>query len=129
MSNLLVLMENPLSIENKLNKGSMGNDNYCFKNIFLIIDNITNDFVLVTPFLTQIYPFRVNESGIHTHIMGKPISFNFLTPSEQREIFLLRSNSIFRQINVLRSKQSQICYLQEEISYQRIEEQLQNPIL
>jgi len=41
----------PLSIRYKLNKGYIQNDDYCFKNIFLIVDNITNNAILGTPFL------------------------------------------------------------------------------
>jgi len=53
----------PLTIRYKLNKGYIQNNNYCFKNVFLIADNITNDIILGTPFLTQIYPFTMNETG------------------------------------------------------------------
>ena len=75
----------PLSIKCKLNKGYIQNNDYCFKNIFLIVDNITNDVILGTPFLTQIYPFYVNEFGVHTTIMGKRISFNFLTTAQKEK--------------------------------------------
>ena len=44
----------PLTIRYKLNKGHIQNNNYCFKNVFLIVDNITNDIILGTPFHTQI---------------------------------------------------------------------------
>jgi len=94
----------PLSIRYKLNKGYIQNDGYCFKNVFLIIDNITNDVILGTPFLTQIYPFYVNEAGIHTKIMGKAISFNFLSLARQKEVVSLQSSSIFKQINTLQIK-------------------------
>ena len=42
----------PLSINYKLDKGYIKNDGYCFKNTFLIVNNITNDLILGTPFLT-----------------------------------------------------------------------------
>ena len=42
----------PLTIRYKLNKGHIQNNNYCFKNVILIVDNITNDLLLGTPFLT-----------------------------------------------------------------------------
>jgi len=75
-----------LSISYKLDKGYIKNDGYCFKNTFLIVDNITNDIILGTLFLTQIYLFYVNETGVHTRIMGKPISFNFLSVAKQELI-------------------------------------------
>ena len=77
--------------------------------------------------LTQIYPFIVNETGVHTNIMGKTISFKFLSTTHQKEVLNLQSSSIFKQINSLHSKEKQICHLQEEISYLRIEEQFKTP--
>ena len=126
----------PISISFKLNKGYIKNEGYCFKNTFLIVDNITNDIILGATFLTQIYPFYVNETGVHTKIMEKPISFNFLSATRQKEVVTLQSSSIFKQINTLQIKQNLIrnlqeesSNLQEESSYLRIEEQLQNPTL
>ena len=87
----------PLTISYKLNKGYIKNSGYCFKNTFLIVDNMTSDLILGTPFLTQIYPFYVNEIGLHTKIMGKTISFNFLTAAKQKDcssaiFFYLQAN-------------------------------------
>jgi len=90
---------------------------------------MTSDLILGTPFLTQIYPFYVNEIGLHTKIMGKTISFKFLTAAKQREISSIQSSSIYKQINVIHLKQTLIQNLQEEVSYLRIEEQLQNPTI
>jgi len=117
----------PLNIKYKLNKGYIQNDDYCFKNVFLIVSNISNQFILGTPFSTQIYPFSFNEFEVHTQIMGKPISFKFLTKAKQREVLLLQTSSIYKQINTLQIKQNQILPLQEEMSYLRVEEQLKNP--
>jgi len=68
--------------------------------------------------------------------MEKPISFNFLSATRQKEVVTLQSSSIFKQINTLQIKQNLIrnlqeesSNLQEESSYLRIEEQLQNPTL
>jgi len=55
---------------------------------------MTSDLILGTPFLAQIYPFYVNEIGLHTKIMGKIISFNFLTTAKQKEIAHLQTSSI-----------------------------------
>jgi len=83
----------PLNISYKLNKGYIKIDGYCLKKTFLIVDNMTSDLILGIPFLTQIYPFYVNEIGLHTKIMGKTISFNFLTAEKQKEIAHLQSYS------------------------------------
>ena len=58
--------------------------------------------------------------------MGKTISFRFLTAAKQREIANLQSTSIYKQINAIHLKQNLVNSLQEEVSYLRIEEQLQN---
>ena len=79
------------------------------------------------PFLTQIYPFSVIDKGVHTTIMGNPITFPFLTSVRQKEVMEVQSSSIFKQINCLQTKQNLIQHLQEEISYKHIEEKLQNP--
>jgi len=49
----------PLSIKYELNKGYIQTNGYSFKNVFLIIDNITNDVIFDTPFLTQIIHFML----------------------------------------------------------------------
>ena len=59
--------------------------------------------------------------------MGNTISFPFLSSAHQKEVLSLQASSIFKQINSLQTKKKQICHLQEEISYLRIEEQLQIP--
>jgi len=114
----------PLYIKYKLSKGYISNNGYCFKNIFLIVQNITHDVILDTPFLTHIYPFSVNETGVHTKILDKQISFNFLSATKQREVSLLQNSSIYKQVSLLQLKQNQISYLQDKLSYKRIEEQL-----
>ena len=83
---------------------------------------MTNDLILGTPFLTQIYPFYMNKIGLHTKIMGKIISFKFLIAAKQREIANLQSSSIFKQINSIHLTQNLVNSLQEEVSYLRIEE-------
>jgi len=61
--------------------------------------------------------------------MGNTISFPFLSSAHRKEILSLQASSIFKQINSLQIKEKQICHLQEEISYLRIEEHLQSPSL
>jgi len=102
-----------LSISYKLDKRYIKNNGCCSKNTCSIVDNITNDLILGTPFLTQIYPFYVNETGMHTKIMGTPISFNFLSAAKQKEVANLQSSSIYKQINTLQIKQNLIRGLQE----------------
>ena len=53
------------------------------------------------PFITQIYPFKVDQIGVHTEIMGATILFKFVTPVYQKDLSLLQNTSISRQINVI----------------------------
>ena len=99
----------------KLNKGYIQNKGYCFKNTFLIIQNITYDIIPGTLFLKQIYPFQVNESGVHTKILGNQISFNFLSVAKQGKVSLLQNSSIYKQANLLQLKQNQISYLHNSL--------------
>ena len=59
---------------------------------------------------------------MHTKIMGRPISFNFLSAAKQKEVANQQSSSIYKQINMLQIKQNLIQSLQEGVSYLRIEE-------
>ena len=84
----------------------------CLKNVFFIIENITNDIILGTLFLIQIYPFyNVNKLGVHTQILGKQISFNLFSCYQAERGFSFAFSSIYRKVNALQSKQNQISNL------------------
>ena len=59
--------------------------------------------------------------------MGKQISFEFLSPVKQRDISLLQSSSICKQVNLISSKKSFINFLKDEISNKKIEEKIEQP--
>ena len=115
----------PMDIKYKISKGKIINENYSFTNTFIIINDIKEEIILGTPFLTQIYPFWVDDKGVHTKILGKQLSFPFLSPMLQKDINLLQNSSVIQSINLIKQKEFQISSLKEEISFQRIEEQLQ----
>ena len=73
----------------------------CFKNSFILVHDISQEVILGTPFITQIYPFKVYQIGVHTEIMGTIISFKFVTPVYQNDLLLLQNTSITKQINVI----------------------------
>lgn len=43
----------------------------------LLVENLSQEIILGTPFFTQIYPFKVIELGITTKIFGEKIIFKF----------------------------------------------------
>ena len=79
-----------LQVKYKFTKGSICNNNYCIRHNFIIVKNISNDIILGTPFLIQIYPFLVGHERISTNITGKTITFKFWTPIKQRELQILQ---------------------------------------
>ena len=58
-------------------------------NSFVLVRDISQEVILGTPFLTQIYPFKVDQIGVHTQIMGIIISFKFVTSIYQNDLSLL----------------------------------------
>ena len=53
-----------------------------FQEFIILVKNMRQNVILRIPFITQIYPFKVDQSGIHTSIMGYNISFKFSAPKE-----------------------------------------------
>ena len=58
--------------------------------------------------------------------LRKKINFNFLSSISISQINNLKKNTIIQLINVLNYKEKQISFLKEEISFKRIEEQIQS---
>ena len=118
-----------LKVQYKLSCAKICNQGYCFKNQFILVKNLTQEIILGTPFFTQIYPFKVTEIGVTTKVVGTKLSFEFLSPMKTKEILSLQQNSIQKTINLIKGKQNHIQYLQNEIAYKKIEEQLKMPYI
>ena len=54
-----------LQINYKLPNAYICNNEYCFKNVFILVTNLKLQVILGTPFITQIYPFIVDSKGIY----------------------------------------------------------------
>jgi len=87
-----------LQIKYKLSKAYISNQGYYFKNSFILVRDISQEVILGIPFISQIYPFKVDQIGVHTEIMGTIISFKFVTPVYQQDLSLSPNTSITRQI-------------------------------
>ena len=79
-----------LQIKYKLSNAYICSHWYCFKNSFNLVRDISSEVILETPFMTQVYPFKMDQIGVHTEIMGTIISFKFVTPVYQKDISLLQ---------------------------------------
>ena len=106
-----------LKIGYKLSNVHVCNDNYCYKTNLILVKNMGSQLILGQPFITQLYPFKVNEKGLTTKVLGKKILFPFAMPM------------ITKEINIIDNKKKHIEYLVNEINDIRIENQLRDNIV
>ena len=78
------------------------------------------------PFITQIYPFTVNDKGITNNILGQNVTFEFVNPPLIKDINNLKDLSISK-INLINYKKRQINFLKEELKHERIKQHLETP--
>ena len=57
--------------------------------------------------------------------MGQKFLFKFITPIQYKELNTLQTKSIYHSINLIQRKQNKIMFLQDDILYHKIEQQLQ----
>ena len=71
-----------------------------------------------------LYPFITDIEGITTHPFGQPVKFKFLRSSEPKDVSNLQEVSVSKTLNLINAKTQQLKYLNDEVSYKRVEEQL-----
>ena len=103
-----------MKVNYKLSNASICNKGICFKNTFILTPDITEDMILGTPFLAQIYPFTVSKEGIKY----KDITFEFINPIKNKEIKTVTDENF---LNKIENKQNKINYIKKEIKYKRKE--------
>ena len=118
-----------MGLDYRISNASICNSGICFKNSFVMIKELSQEVILGTPFLTQLYPFKVDRKGIHTKIIGERITFKFLAPIKQNDISLLQYHTVIKTINAISRKTSLVHSLSKEIIDQRIEDNLKAPSL
>ena len=81
--------------------------------------------------MALLYPFLTTVEGIKTNVLGKDILFKFILPPIPKEIYSLDNISIIKAIDKERiyRKNRHLLSLKSEIIYERIADQLTNPIL
>ena len=81
--------------------------------------------------MALLYPFITTAEGIKTNVLGKDILFKFILPPIPKEICSLDNISIIKEIDKKRiyRKNRHLLSLKSEIIYERIADQLTNPIL
>ena len=110
-----------MQIEFKLPKAHVCQDNMCFKTTFVLVKNLTDKVILGNPFLCSLYPFTVDSKGITTQSFGQTIRFRFTSEPIPRNISTIQAGIVSDLIN---AKTTHLKYLQEEIRYKKVEDQL-----
>ena len=98
----------PLKVQYKIPQGHICKNDICIKTSFLLVKNISHQIVLVTPFLTQLYPFSIDSQGLKTKYNNQDILFEFIKGIEIKEI-----NQVQDFINLLQQKQKHVKFLKK----------------
>ena len=98
----------PLNVQYKIPQEHICKNGICIKTSFLIVKNINHQIVLGTPFLTQLYPFQIDNQGLKTKYNNQEIIFEFIRGIKVKEI-----NQVQDFINLLQQKQKQVKFLRK----------------
>ena len=93
---------------------------FFYKTFFLLVRDMNKWIILGTPFLTLLYPFKVDDQGIKTIHKGQNICFKFINSLKMKELNILQDN----EVNSIEKKKQHIKFISKEIYYKRIEENL-----
>ncbi|KAI8572029.1 hypothetical protein RHMOL_Rhmol01G0167300 [Rhododendron molle] len=111
-----------MDIEYKLPNAHICQNKICFQSTIVLVPDLTDNLILGTPFICLLYPFTTNEERLITKPFGQQVMFKFLTKPE-----LVQLN--YLAIDKLNLKKNQLKFLQEEINYKKIEDQLTTTFL
>ena len=90
-----------LKVQYKIPQGHVCKNGICNKTSFLLVKNISHQIILGTPFLTQLYPFPIDNKGLKTKYNNQEILFEFIRGIEVKEI-----NQVQDFISLLQQKQN-----------------------
>ncbi|KAH9704874.1 hypothetical protein KPL70_011636 [Citrus sinensis] len=119
-----------LNVNSKV-EASIHNDGFEFKTSFVLTNDIHHAVILGTPFINLITPYTVNYDSISFKVKDKKFVFPFIEKPKTRNLNIVKACSVYQnQINnLLRSRQSDLMFLQKDLSLKRIESQLQNDFI
>ena len=120
-----------LIINYKIPNVHICNDGICFETIFVLIKDLSSKIILGNPFMALLYPFLTTDKWIKTNVLRKDILFKFILPPIPKEIYSVDNTSIIKEIDKERiyRKNRHLLSLKSEIIYERIVNQLTDPIL
>ena len=89
-----------LNIKIKLLKVHVYNKEYRFKTSFLLVKDLSQELILGTPFITQLYPLTITKKGIVIKNIVKELIFKLISPIlpyKVLKISVLKSEQIKRK--------------------------------
>jgi len=107
-----------MKIKYELNNAHVCHDNVCFKIPSVPVKNMTDKVILGLPFINALYPFLVEHDGITTDPFGQKVKFKFASKTE-----------IDDALNLIHAKVKHLNFLQQEVKYKKIAEQISNKLL
>ena len=110
--------ESQIKIKYELNNAHVCHDNVCFKILSVLVKNVTDKVILGLPFINALYPFPVEHDGITTDHFGQKVKFKFALKTE-----------IDDALNLIHAKIKHFNFLQQEVRYKKIAEQISNKLL
>ena len=73
---------------------------------------MNESIILETPFLTQIYPFKITNKGIYPSKFSN-LCFKFVLPPITKDVNTIQENEIF-SINMIKRREKVVYFLQME---------------
>ena len=107
-----------MKIKYELNNAHVCHDNVCLKIPSVLVKNMTDKVILGLPFINALYPFLVEHDGITTDPFGQKVKFKFASKTE-----------IDDDLNLIHTKVKHLNFLQQEVRYKKIAEQISNKLL
>lgn len=108
----------------KLSNAKICKDQIYYKTYFLLVKNIHGTIILGTSFLALLYPFIIDNQAITTNDLGREVKFEFLDQPRIRDLNFVKSKDV-SFINITNNERKYINFINKEIHFKRIEEQLQ----
>jgi hypothetical protein len=113
--------ETKLQINYELNNIHVCHNNICFHIPSVLVKDMTSKVILIIPFIAILYPFTAELDGMSAIKMGIPVKFHF---ASRFEIDVCQ-----RSMNLISAKTKHLNFLQRELKYKKIYEQLADKLI
>ena len=108
-----------MKIKYELNNAHVCHDNVCFKIPSVLVKNTTDKVILGLPFINALYHFLVEHDGISIDPFEQKVKFKFA----------LKSKIDVDALNLIHAKIKHLNFLQQEVRYKKIAEQISDKLL